>query len=118
MKYIALKLIFICITTITFSKNIDTPINSLSQKPSISSSVVVGENIFKNKLRKICRCTGGKFAQTYTQNKWKRLKDKGFFRISLYKICPKSVSVVKDQWIEPLYAFAYAYASDSGSFTP
>ena len=104
--------------TITSAEDNVTTINAPLEKVSISPQIAYGGTLFKKKLRRLCGYSPGPSGgiQTHSKEKWKRLKEKGFFRIELYKICPKSVSVLKDKWIEPLYAFAYTYASDSGNF--
>lgn len=76
----------------------------------------VGRNVFRKKLRKRCGFTGAKFAQMHTRNEWQELKDEGNFRIEIYKICPKTATVLKDHWLEPLYEFSIVYASDSGNY--
>ncbi|MDM5272235.1 cytochrome C [Sulfurovum sp. zt1-1] len=83
---------------------------------SDTTQATIGRNVFRQKLRRKCGLTGARFAQTHTLNEWQELKEEGNFRIEIYKICPKTATVLKDDWIEPLYEFSKAYASDTGNF--
>lgn len=75
-----------------------------------------GKTIFRKKLKRICGFTGAKFVQYHTRDEWDALKENGEFRIELYRICPKTSTIIRDGWIEPLYSFSRTYALDTGKF--
>ena len=75
-----------------------------------------GQKIFRKKLRRLCKRTAANFAQMHTPSEWKTLKDSNNFHTEIYKICPKSVHHIKEQWIEPLYAFSIRYAKNTNTY--
>ena len=75
-----------------------------------------GQKLFKKKLRRLCRRTAPNFAQMHTVAEWKSLKKSNTFRTEIYKICPKAIHHLKQEWVEPLYLFAVTYAKDSKKY--
>jgi len=75
-----------------------------------------GQKIFRKELRKVCKFTSARFAQTHTMREWEKLKITNQFRIEIHKLCPKSIYVFKEEWIDSLFAFAMVYAKDSGEY--
>ena len=75
-----------------------------------------GQKIFRKKLRRLCNFTSAKFAQTHTASEWKNLKTINKFRLEIYNICPKITLMLKDKWVEPLFALAIVYAKDSEQY--
>ena len=116
MKKTFLSLLLLSLSyTVIVASETTLPVDNTYQV-SAASKANLGRNVFRKKLRKRCGFTGARFAQTHTVNEWQELKEEGNFRIEIYKICPKTTTVLKDDWIEPLYEFTQAYASDSGNF--
>ena len=112
MKYqIIQSLLVLCIPTLFLNAS---DLSTISE--NISSEAYIGQNLFKKKLKRKCGFTAARFAQTHTKKEWKTIKDEGNFRIEVYKICPDTAEVLRDEWIEPLYEFSKTFASDSGEF--
>ena len=111
MKYTLFAFYFFLISTILLNAS-----NTQSLPENISQKALIGQNIFKKKLKRKCGFTAARFAQSHTQEEWKKLKDEGQFRIEVYKMCPKTVDVLQDNWIDPLYEFSMVFASDSGIY--
>jgi len=83
-----------------------------------SANVNKGKKIYMKKLKATCGFSGAKFATKHTQDEWEKIKGAGKFKDEIVKICPKaekSVSKLKDKYINDLYDFSYEYASDSGN---
>ena len=80
---------------------------------SSTSKSEYGQKIFKKKLRRLCKRTAANFAQIHTPLEWKTLKDSNSFRTEIYKICPKSIHHIREEWVDPLYAFSIVYAKDT-----
>lgn len=117
MKKIILSLFFLTILqTVIVASEISLSTDNHILQISSDKLAKVGRNVFRKKLRKVCGFTGARFAHMHTQNEWQKLKEDGNFRVEIYKICPKTTTVLKDNWVEPLYEFSKAYASDSGKF--
>lgn len=117
MKKILLSvLLFIIPHTLTVASETISLTDSHPPQESAAKQAKIGKKVFRKKLRKRCGFTGAKFAQMHTIEEWQALKEEGSFRIEIYKICPKTTTVLRDNWIEPLYEFSKTYASDSGKF--
>jgi len=83
-----------------------------------SANANKGQKIYMKKLKASCGFNGGKFAIKHTQDEWEKIKGAGKFKDEIVKICPKakkSVSKLKDKYINDLYDFSYEFASDSGN---
>ncbi len=74
-----------------------------------------GQKIFRNKLQRKCGFTASYWAHQHTQSEWEELQDNGTFKEELAKMCKRNITtIVKDDWMEPLYLFAVEYAKDAG----
>jgi len=75
-----------------------------------------GQKIFRKKLRKICKFTAARFAQAHTRKEWGKLKNSNQFFAEIQNLCPKSAHILKEQWMEPLFALAVIYAKDTEEY--
>ena len=83
-----------------------------------AADVNKGKKVYMKKLKAPCGFSGAKFAVKHTQDEWEKIKGAGKFKDEIVKICPKAektVSKLKDKYINDLYDFSYEYASDSGN---
>ena len=81
----------------------------------LSNKIDNGQIIFRKKLQRKCGFTAAHWASQHTKKEWQTYQSNGAFKEELVKMCPRAISSVKDQWIEPLYLFAVKYAKDTGS---
>lgn len=75
-----------------------------------------GEKLFRKYLRKSCRTTAINFAQNYTKQEWKTLKEKDLFTSEIYQRCPKVKVKLSKVQQDTLYAFCFMYAKGSGHY--
>ena len=99
-------------------KNKNKKYYSMFPSITLKSSIKKGELIFRKKLRKYCRFSGVRFAKKHTQDEWEEIWDEGNFKNETKKICPRvKLRKIKQSWWKYIYAFVYAYASDSSNIT-
>ena len=77
--------------------------------------LIIGQKIFKKKLRRYCRFSGVRFARYHTQDEWEEIWDEGRFAQETKKICPRlDITRIKKSWWRPVYEFTHEYARGSG----
>jgi hypothetical protein len=106
MKYIKLILLVLLL---------GSTISIANDSASIAEANI-GTKIFRKKLRRICRSTGSRFAQSHTRKEWKAFYDTNNFRIEFHRLCPRKEFVLDNAWLKPLYEFTKLYAKDSHIF--
>jgi len=72
-----------------------------------------GKKLYMKKMKASCGFSGAKFAAKHTQGEWEKIKGAGKFSAEATKLCPGVK--LKDKYVDPIYDFAYEYASDSGN---
>jgi len=110
---------YFIIFTLIFSfiqADMDNSINPLGPTFGMSGKVLKAKRIYRNNFKRKCRFTGAVLAKMHTQDEWEEFKENGNFKNEIYRVCPRSQGIIKDEWIEPLYYFMYNYASDAGTF--
>jgi len=105
MKLIIITLLLSISTITTLSAN---------GNEKVQKKINFGQKIFRKKLQRSCGYTASYWAQQHTEEEWSDLQESGTFKNELATMCPKSIKVVKDTWMESLYLFAHEYAKDTG----
>ncbi len=78
-----------------------------------TADAVMGQKIFKKKLRKKCGFSGVKFAKMHTQLEWETLWDEDEFQKETKIICPRlDLKTIEAESWEHLYDFMYKNAKD------
>jgi len=112
-----MKILTLILILLTYNYSDDSnSINPLSPFFGMSKKALKAKKIYKNNFKKRCRFTGSVLAQMHTKDEWEELMDEGEFKNEIYKLCPRSKFIIKEEWIKPLYYFMYNYASDAGTF--
>jgi len=78
-----------------------------------SADATKGQKLYMKKMKAKCGFSGAKFSAKHTQAEWEALKDTAAFKAESAKLCPGVE--LKDKYVEHIYDFAHAYASDSGN---
>ena len=112
MKY----LIIFSVLCSFIQAGMDNSINPLGPTFGMTKKALKAKRIYRHNLKRKCRFTGAILAKMHTQDEWEELRENGNFRNEIYRVCPRSKDIIKDDWIEPLYYFMFNYASDAGTF--
>jgi len=79
----------------------------------LHADALVGQKIFKKKLRKYCGFTGVYFSKKHTQKEWKTFSTESKFLEETITLCPNlPIEKINPQWWKDLYDFSFTYAKD------
>ncbi len=79
-----------------------------------AGSINKGQKIFSKKLKGACGFSGAKFAASFKQAEWEKIKADGKMEEEIKKLCP-NIQTWEKKWEDHLFEFAYEYGADSGN---
>ncbi|HIP49005.1 MAG TPA: cytochrome C [Lutibacter sp.] len=79
-----------------------------------AGSINKGQKIFAKKLKGACGFGGAKFAASFKQAEWEKIKADGNMEEKIKEICP-NIQTWEKKWEDHLFEFGYEYGKDSGN---
>jgi DNA repair photolyase len=79
-----------------------------------AGSINKGQKIFSKKLKGACGFSGAKFAASFKQAEWEKIKSEDKMEEEIKKLCP-NIQNWNKKWEDDLFEFGYEYAKDSGN---